>query len=175
MPEAPEIPEAKDPFEKRAAVTVAIIAVILAVIGNRSESAKTEAIIKTNEASNKWAYFQAKGIKGSIASAQQDLLISLSPSQKAAEGIEKNAEHLKGEAERYKTEQEGIKEDAEKLEKGAASELKIAERCEKALLALQIAIVLASISILARSHCFWIASVIVGLIGLGVGLTALTL
>jgi len=52
MPDAPEIPEAKDPFEKRVAVTIAILAVALAFIGNKGDNARTDAIIKTNEASN---------------------------------------------------------------------------------------------------------------------------
>ena len=199
MPEAPEIPEAKDPFEKRAAVTIAILAVVLAIFGNRAENARTEAIIKTNEAADQWAFFQAKGIKGNIATAEQELLTLLAPSQnpaadvaenaassakstaapsssqKAAAEIAKNAERLKTEAERYKTEQEEPKKDAKKAEKDAALELKISERCERGLLALQVAIVLASVSILARSHAFWIASIVLGLIGIGVGVTAFML
>ena len=87
MAEAPEIPEANDPFEKRAAVTIAILAVVLAVVGNKGDNAKTDAIIKTNEATNQWSYFQAKGIKGSIASAEQELLTLLAPSQGAPADI----------------------------------------------------------------------------------------
>lgn len=60
MAEAPEIPEANDPFEKQVAVTIACLAVVLAFIGNKGDNAKTDAIIKTNEASNQWGYFQAK-------------------------------------------------------------------------------------------------------------------
>jgi hypothetical protein len=171
MPETPEIPEAKDPFEKRAAVTIAILAVVLAVFGNKAENARTEAIIKTNEASNQWAYFQAKGIKGSIASSEERLLKSLPPSQDAT-AIPKSSGDLLKEVERYKTEQEGIKQHAEKAEKDASHELEISKRCERASLALQIAIVIASVSILARSHAFWIASIVLGLVGVGAGMMA---
>ena len=176
MPETPEIPEAKDPFEKMAAVTVAILAVILAVLGNKADSARTEAIIKTNEAANQWAYFQAKGIKGNIASAEREMLGLLSPVQTAAaespknaELLKENVERLKGEAERYKGEQEKIKEKAEELKAEAAQMMKITEGCEHGSLALQIGIVLASVSILARSRAFWIVSVILGLLGAVVG------
>ena len=169
MAETPEIPEAKDPFEKRAAATIAILAVILAILGNKAETGRTEAIIKTNEAANEWAYFQAKGIKGNIASAQEEMLALISPSQSAAAEIPKHIERLKGEAERYKGEQEKIKEKALDLKKEAGQLMKTTEGCEHGALALQIAIVLASVSILARSHAFWLASIIVGLIGAVVG------
>ena len=113
MAEAPEIPEANDPFEKRVAVTIASLAVVLAVIGNKGDNAKTDAIIRTNEASNQWGYFQAKGIKGSIAISESELLSMLAPSQTAAADILKKVETLKADAERYKEEQKEIKTRAE--------------------------------------------------------------
>ena len=185
MAETPEIPEAKDPFEKRAAATIAILAVILAILGNKAESGRTEAIIKTNEAANKWAYFQAKGIKGSVANAEQEMLASFSltrsqiPSAESAKdaevlkenlkGLDEKVKDLKSEVERYKEEQKEPKAEAEKLTAEAAMLMKTTEGCEHGALALQIAIVLASVSILARSHAFWLASIIVGLIGAVVG------
>jgi len=172
MPDAPEIPEASDPFEKRAAVTIAILAVALAVVGNKGDNAKTDAIINTNEAANQWAYYQAKGIKGSIASAEQDLLTVLAPSQTAAADVAKITERLKSDAERYKTEQVKIKKDAEDAQKDAKLGSKINDRCDQGSLALQIAIVIASVSILARSQAFWIASIILGLIGVVIGVMA---
>ena len=175
MPEAPEIPEANDPFEKRAAVTIAILAVSLAVIGNKGDDAKTEAIIKTNEAANGYAYFQAKGIKGSIASAQQELLTLLAPSPASAGEIPEKLKKLKADEERYKEEQVEIKKDADKDKKDAEHESAINNRCDHGSLAMQIAIVLASVSILARSQAFWIVSIILGLIGIGIGVTAFLL
>ena len=177
MAEAPEIPEASDPFEKRAAVTIAILAVALAVIGNKGDNAKTDSILKTNKATNQWGYYQAKGIKGSIATAQEELLSSLapvSPDPRHAE-VEKKIAGLKADAERYKSEQEPIKKSAEEAEKEAEVGSTINDRCDHGSLAMQIAIVLASVSILARSQAFWIVSIILGLIGIGIGVTAFLL
>ncbi len=182
MAEAPEIPEANDPFEKRAAVTIAILAVVLAVVGNKGDNAKTDSIIKTNKASNQWGYYQAKGIKGSIASAQEELLASLAPTSldtkslgQPSADIQKKIAGLKADAERYKSEQEPIKKDAEESEKDAEVGSKINDRCDLGSLALQIAIVIASVSILARSQAFWVASIILGLIGIGIGVSAFLL
>jgi hypothetical protein len=172
MPDAPEIPEANDPFEKRVAVTIAILAVVLAIVGNKGDNAKTDAIIKTNEGANQWAYYQAKGIKGSIASAEQELLTLLAPSQNGSGEIAKNAERLKLDGERYKTEQVEIKAHAEEAQKDADRGSKINDRCDLGSLALQIAIVIASVSILAHSRLFWIASVVLGVVGIGIGVTA---
>ena len=63
MPDAPEIPAAKDPFEKRAALTIAIIAICLSFVSNLGDNAKTSSILKTSEASDQWSYFQAKSTK----------------------------------------------------------------------------------------------------------------
>lgn len=60
MPDAPEIPEAKDPFDKRVALSIAIIAICLSFVANLGDNAKTSAILKTSEASDQWNYFQAK-------------------------------------------------------------------------------------------------------------------
>ena len=168
MPETPEIPEAKDPFEKCAAITVAILAVVLAILGNKAENARTEAIIKTNKAADGWAHYQAKSIKAGILTAEQELLTALAPAQTAAAKIPTNAERLK-KIEDYKTEQKEIEKEALDAQKEAGQMLKISEGCEHGSLALQIAIVLASVSILARSRAFWIASVILGLLGAVVG------
>ena len=175
MPEAPEIPEANDPFEKRAAVTIAILAVALAVIGNKGDNAKTDAIIKTNEAANQYAWYQAKSIKSSIANSERELLALLSPSQSGAAKIAETAEALEKKAKDYEKEQEGIKEKGDEAKKDAELGSKINDRCDHGSLALQIAIVIASVSILARSHTFWIASIILGLIGIGIGVTAFML
>ena len=172
MAEAPEIPEANDPFEKRAAVTIAIIAVVLAVVGNKGDNAKTDAIIKTNEAANQYSYYQAKGIKGSIASAEHELLTLLAPVQTAGADLAKVSERLKADEERYKSEQVKIKADAEEAKKDAEIGSKINDRCDQSSLALQIAVVIASVSILARSRAFWIASIVLGVAGTAIGVMA---
>jgi len=183
MAETPEIPEAKDPFEKRAAVTIAILAVSLAVIGNKGDDAKTEAIIKTNEATNTWAHYQAKSIKGSVVAAEREMLTLLASAQNTdAEAARKIAEfrssveeRLKKKADEYGDDQPKIQKEAEEARNDAKHELAINKRCDHGELALQIGIVIASVSILARSHIFWIASIILGLIGIGIGVSAFLL
>ena len=170
MSEATEIPEAKDPFEKRVAVTIAIIAIFLSFVGNFGEKSRTEAIIKTNEASDQWGYFQAKGIKSQMAGMQADLLGNSATA--STEATKAGAAKLVTQSERYEGEKAEIKTKAEELQHEAKHELSVNERCERAALFLQLAVVLCSVSILARSHIFWIVGMLTGATGVVVGITA---
>ncbi len=180
MAEAPEIPEAHDPFEKRVAVTIASLAVVLAVIGNKGDNAKTDAIIKTNEAANKWGHYQAKSIKGNIAAVERELLTLLAPSGNADADAAKKNDQLRAEVEKriakktaeYEQEMPVLMKEAEELRADAARGSQINDRCDQASLALQIGIVIASVAILSRMKVFWIISIILGLIGAAVGILA---
>jgi hypothetical protein len=171
MAESPEIPEAKDPFEKRVALTIAILAICLSLTGNHSDNAKTDAIIKTDEASNAWGFFQAKSIKGQMAAMHGDLLGRLAGGD-AAEAAKKETARLHGEGERYDQEKSEIKEKAEELEKDAKHLLAVNVRCERAALLLQIAVIICSVAILARAHKFWLAGMALGAVGIAVSITA---
>ena len=48
----------------------------------------------------------------------------------------------------------------------------INDRCDQAVLLLQIAVVVCSVSILAQSHKFWWLGMFLGAAGIGVGATA---
>ncbi len=171
MPEVPEIPEATDPFDKHVAISIAILAVILSFIGNLGDNAKTDSILKTNEASNQWGYFQAKSIKGQMAGMQSALLAALSNPQPDESRVKEIA-RLKAETERYEQEKEEIKKQAEALQAQAAEDSKINDRCDLSSLMLQIAVVICSVAILSRWHAFWFAGLALGIAGAVAGATA---
>ena len=171
MPEAPEIPEATDPFEKRVAISIAILAVILSFIGSLGDNAKTDSILKTNEAANQWGFFQAKSIKGQIAEMQGTMLAALSGAQ-PDETRTKEIARLNAEAARYEQEKDAIKKKAEELQTVAAQDSKVNDRCDLSSLMLQIAVVICSVAILSRWHGFWIAGLALGTAGAVTGATA---
>lgn len=173
MSDAPEIPEAKDPFERRVALTIAIIAIFLSFVGNLGDNAKTDAIIKTNEASNQWGYYQAKSIKGQLAALQANLL-TRSPGSNTPENAAE-IDRLRKEADRYETEQDGIKAKAMELQAAASNKSSVNDRCDQSSLFLQVAVVVCSVSILAQSHKFWWAGIIAGACGIAIGITAFLL
>lgn len=174
MPELPEIPEAADPFEKRVALTIAILAVVLSFIGNLGDNAKTEAILKTNEATNKWGYFQAKSIKGQLSKLEADIISNLGGAtlpDKSKELLEK----LKADSERYDTENAEIKTEAEHLVTEAKHESEVNELCDKASLFLQIGVVICSVSILSGWKPFWFIGIGLGIVGIAFGVGAFSL
>jgi hypothetical protein len=165
MADAPEIPEANDPFEKRVAVTIAIIAVFLAFIDNAGDNGTAQSIVKTSEASNQWAYYQAKSIKGSLVGAESELLARLATTDQKSE-----IDRLKGEVGRYDSEKAEIKAKAESLQAEAKEGADIDDQADLASIFLQVAIVVCSVAILGKSHPLWYAGIAFGVVGLGFGL-----
>jgi hypothetical protein len=171
MPDAPEIPEAKDPFDKRVALTIAIIAIVLSFVANMGDNAKTSAILKTNHASDQWNFFQAKSTKAILTAMHGDLLGRLSSEERSGDA-RLQAIKLGQEARRYDVEKGEIQKIAENLVAEATRLSAINDRCDQAALLLQISVVICSVAILAHSHKFWWLGMILGVGGIGVGATA---
>ncbi|MBX7207505.1 MAG: DUF4337 domain-containing protein [Verrucomicrobiaceae bacterium] len=170
MPDAPELPEAKDPFERAIAISIAIMAVLLSFIDNKGDNAKTDSILKTNEATNKWAYFQSKSIKQSLREFEADM-IKLSPSAASGEAAKK-LDEMKLEIERYGAEKEKIGGEAKQLVDEATASGEINDKCDQAALLLQIAVVIASVAILTRWKLMWYASLVLAAAGSYFGVLA---
>lgn len=164
MSDAPELPEAKDSYERFIALTIAILAVVLAFVDNTGDNAKTDAIVKTTEAANKWAYFQSKSLKENLAESNALLLGLLTPVDPAAAKA-KQEEMLK-EVGRYDSEKKALIDEARALEAQAAKSMAVDDRSDEAALLLQVAVVICSIAILVRWKAIFVAGTIVG--GLGV-------
>lgn len=165
--ESPEIPAAKDRFEKIVAVSIACMAVVLSLITDHADDAKTDAILSTNEATNAWSYFQAKSTKQHVTESELHLVGALDRPDEA----EMTAK-LQAELARYEAEKEEIKAKAEELAAKATRASAVDERAGQGGLFLQLAIVLASIAILARWSKLWWVSLLVAVIGAGIGLSS---
>ena len=159
----------------RLAVATAIIATIGAIfsyMGGLTQANaglyKNESAIKKTEASNQWAYYQAKSGKQNLA----ELAVELAPESRRA--------FYADEIKRYKSEKEAIKKDAEKFEaeseewsKRSDEEIHQHHRWAQATTALQISIALAAIALLTRRK--WLRSGVLGVAALGVALGAAAL
>jgi hypothetical protein len=172
MSEAPEIPEAKDRFEKAVAITIAVMAVFLSWISNRGDDAKTNAIIKTNEATNTWGHFQSKSIKERLIEVALDLDSNRNGAAADGEPHFRLTANLRNEIDRYRNEKADIEKVAEKLQAEAVLEMRINHRSAKGSLMLQVAIVIASMAMLARSKSLWIAGILLAAAGSAIGISA---
>jgi hypothetical protein len=171
MSDPTEIPEASTAFEKKIALTIAILAVILSFVNNKGDNAKTDAIINTGKASDQWAFYQAKSIKGHIAELHTGLLKELGGATMSEEA-KQSLTRLGGEAERLSGDKEKIKKEAEQFAAEAKQEGEINDRCDMSALLLQIGIVICSVAILSAWKPFWYIGILLGVAGAVIGVTA---
>ncbi|MBK7859296.1 MAG: DUF4337 domain-containing protein [Archangiaceae bacterium] len=64
--------DASDPFQKRAAVAIAVFTVVLAFANMLTNQARTKAILSSNRATNQWAYYQSKSTKMLLTQLRRD-------------------------------------------------------------------------------------------------------
>jgi len=169
---------------RKIALLIAVLALFLAISETLGKSAQTEAISKNVEASNLWAFFQAKSIRHTVVQTAADQgklsLGSLGAADDATRAaLQKQIEGWQKTAARYRSEPEtgeGTEQLAEKA-KHAEHERDLAtakyHHFELASAAFQIGIVLASATIITSILTLAWASGLLTLVGLG--MTALGL
>jgi Domain of unknown function (DUF4337) len=165
---------------KKIALLIAVIALCLAFSETLGKGAQTESLSKNVEASNLWAFFQAKSIRRTVVQATSDqarLSLGLIGDDAAKAALQKQIEEWQKTAARYRSEPEtgeGTEQLAERA-KHAEKERDLAEakyhHFELASAAFQIGIVLASATIITGMIALaWIS----GLLTLtGIVITAL--
>jgi Domain of unknown function (DUF4337) len=150
-------------------LTMAVLAVLVAIVSLLGHRAATEAVLNQSKASDQWAYFQAKNIRGHEDKLFADLTAAVSASN--PEALARVREGYLAEAEKYKDEQKEIESEARKLEQEVASERKKADRFDLGEVFLEIALVISSITLLSGKRMFWQFGLLMGAIGLIVAAT----
>ena len=184
MPEGPEVEMEKlheaikeelehegGSFLKRIALTTAILAALAALASLRAGATVNEALVlKTEaarlqaEASDQWAFYQAKGLKAAVQEASSNSWIAIGKEPPA-----KYAEDQK----RYRDEQVEIKAKAEEKERERDEKSKEADHLLHrhhgfaiSVALFQISIALGAVAALTRNRLVWFGSMGVGLVGL---------
>ena len=134
------------------ALSTAILAVLAAIAGLLSGMHANEAMMSQIESADKWAYYQAKGIKAAVL----DVKISLSPA---------TSEPDRAKAERYQEEQSEIQKEANEKQAEAKSNFHQHEILARGVTMFQIAIAVAAISALTKRRAFWFVSLVFGAAG----------
>ena len=160
-----------DPTLAPVSVTMAILAVLVAIVSLLGHRAATEAVLHQAKASDQWAYYQAKNIRGH----EDKLFASLTTvvSARSSEALAKIREDYLKESDRYSEEQKDIEHEAHKLEREAALEQRKADRFDLAEVFLEIALVIKSITLLSGRRVFWQIGLLLGALGLVLALTGL--
>jgi len=180
MPEGPEIETERlhetireelegrgGTFLKRIALTTAVLAALAAIAALRAGATvnhalvlKTEASRLQAEASDQWAYYQAKGIKSAVAEAARSAYL--------ASGKEPPPDFATKEN-RYVAEQIGIEREARKKEKERDEKSREADELlhrhhgfANAVALFQVSIALGAVAALTRSRGVWWGSLVFG-------------
>lgn len=165
---------------KKIALLIAVIALCLALSETLGKGAQTESISLNVQASNLWAFFQAKSIRRTVvqaASEQGKLALGTTSDDAAKAALQKQIEDWQKTAARYRSEPEtgeGTEQLAERA-KHAEEERDLAtakyHHYELASAAFQIGIVLASATIITGIIALaWVSGL---LTIVGIGMTAL--
>ncbi|HEY1289110.1 MAG TPA: DUF4337 domain-containing protein [Burkholderiales bacterium] len=150
-----------DPSNKKVALQIAVLALVLAFSETLGKAAQTNALSLNIEASNLWSFFQAKTIRQTVirTAAEQTALAGNS------EEAKKQVEAWRKTAQRYQTEPEtGEGRDelmarAKEAEKKRDRSMAAYHQYELASAAVQIAIVLASAAIVTGAMALaWIGA-----------------
>jgi hypothetical protein len=162
---------------KKVALFISFLALFLAISETLAKSSQTDALSYNVEASNLWAFFQAKTIRMTAvrtAAETREFDLPLIPDEAVRAAVRKQIETWKQIANRYDTEpetQEGRRElaaRAKKSEKKRDQAMTKYHHFEISSAAFQIAIVLASASIVANLMALVWVSAAAGGIGLAI-------
>jgi hypothetical protein len=152
--------EAHTRSAKRIGLTMAVVAVLLAVSTMLGHRMHTESVLLQNRATDQWAFYQAKNIRAHMYEANAQMAAVL-----GAQGA-KLAEDFKSRGEKQRTDAEKIRAEAEKLEAETHATERKAAHYDLSEIFFEIGIVLCSISLLSGSSLFWRLSFISTAVGI---------
>lgn len=168
-----EIPNVKELHEKRendfsklVAMITACFAVILAITSLGGNEAMKETILAQQQASDNWAYYQAKNIRENIYKVGAMVLeaekINNSNSATRYSGL---LAKMQNDTARYSSEKKEIEKEAKKLEAERDKSREKNVNFEYGAVLIQIAIVMSSVAILAKSRLSFYFAVAIAAIG----------
>jgi hypothetical protein len=172
LPNPRELEEVREHrFTRRAALVTAVFAVVLAIASLGGNNAMKEMLLAQQQASDQWAYYQAKSIREHLYRSQKVMLenqldlLSQIISPESAEKAKASIAALAGEESKFANDKKEIEQEAKKLEKERDVNRLRDPYFDYAEVLLQIAIVMASVSIISNSRAVFGFSVLVASLG----------
>lgn len=144
-------------------LTMAILAVFVAVVSLLGHRAHTEEVVLQAKSSDQWAYYQAKNIREHEDELFADFAAVAGASDAGA--MAKFKEKSAQEGERYKHDKAEIQDEARKLEAEVLMEERRADRYDLAEVFLEIGLVITSITLLSGRRVFWHMGIVLSAIG----------
>jgi hypothetical protein len=165
--------EKKERWLTYMAITTVLIAVTATLSTFKGGGYSTKSLLNQTKASDQWAYFQSKKIKGYIYDARGENLqfqVELLEKQKGNEAI---VAKYKEKIETYNKYVKNHEEEEAAISKTAAGFEELRDECKlhsdkfgMAVIFLQISILLSSIATLSKKKFVWICGLVLGVIGI---------
>lgn len=161
----------KEPWLNYLALSTVILAVCATLSTFKGGSYSTRSVISQAQASDQWAFFQAKSIRQSLYLAQKEKLQldaeMLLPSQtQHAQRYQSAIDRAETKINKYEKEKNEIQLNAKRLETQRDEAQRHARPFGLAVIFLQVAILVSSIAGLLQRKEIWYASLPIGVLGL---------
>ena len=166
------VEDKKEQWLNYLALSTIVFAVCATLATFKGGSYSTRSVLSQSQASDQWAYYQAKGIKSYLYEMQKEKLeLELLNLQKSASedvifAYKQKIKNYKDRAENYLKEKSDIQNNAKNLEKARDVAQLHSKAFGVAVIFLQIAILLSSIASLMRKKQLWFLGVTAGIIGI---------
>ncbi|MCX6156215.1 MAG: DUF4337 domain-containing protein [Candidatus Kapabacteria bacterium] len=167
-----KIKEAKEIWTTYLAITTVLIAVCATLSTFKGGGYSTRSLMNQTNASNQWAYYQAKSIKSSLVEMQKDKLdielnnlIKISKDQGLISEYQKKVDTYNQKIKKYEVEKQEIYNKAKEFEVASDDAKKHSEIFGIAVIFLQVSILLSSIAALTKKKFVWIISLGISIFG----------
>jgi hypothetical protein len=158
------------PWTLPVAITISILAVLVAMATLMGHRSSIEAVLLQTQATNQWAYYQAKNNRLHLMQSDADLLgvLTVADKEKAAALREKDLKEI----ERYDNDKDQISEKAKEFETERAVISRREDRFDAGEVILDIALIICSLTLLTKIKAFWYSGIAIGTVGFFVALSS---
>jgi hypothetical protein len=160
--------EKKETWLGFVATTTILFAVCATLSTFKGGQHSTRAVLAQSKATNQWAYYQAKDLKSYMHELSKDALdlSVLEAKGGRLEATRKKSEAYAAKIAKYEAQKEEIKRQAEAYDASIAEAQAHSGAFGMAIIFLQIAILLSSVSALMKRKALWYGGMAVGTVGL---------
>jgi hypothetical protein len=162
------IHHAAEPFDKRVAGSMAIVAALLAVVSVWGQHLTTEELLLQQRSSDQWAYYQAKSIRRYMSETTRDTVQQVKGDPAVVRRYDQYAEKYKKDGDEIQKEAQGLQDESRHTGSKAV-------RVHGGEVFLEVAIVFSSLAILTKRTALFGAGLLAALVGIGVSVSALLL
>jgi Domain of unknown function (DUF4337) len=158
-----------EPWTLPVAITISILAVLVAMATLMGHRSSIEAVLLQTQASDQWAFYQAKNIRLHELQSVADMLGVFTPVEK--EKAEEVREKYQKEIDRYEKDKDQIGEKAKEFENERAVVSHREDRFDAGEVILDIALIICSLTLLTKIKAFWYSGIAIGVVGFFVALS----